>query len=52
MTQAGATRIRVVSVRKGEYTAEAVIGKGLVEVTGEDMESVCARLLERCREKR
>ena len=48
MLQAGATRIRVVSLKQGEYDAEAVIAKGLITVSGEDMETVCARLLERC----
>jgi hypothetical protein len=50
MQNAGATRLRLVSVRKGEYTAEAVVARGPISVSGEDMETVCARLLERCRE--
>jgi hypothetical protein len=48
MLAAGASRVRVYSTRKGEYTAEAVVAKGLIAVTGEDMDSARARLLERC----
>lgn len=49
MTATGAVRIHVSSVRRGEYKAEAVVGKGLIAVEGESLESVCERLLERCR---
>jgi hypothetical protein len=51
MLATGAVRLRVATSKKGEYVAEAVVARGLVEVTGEDMETVCTRLLERCQEE-
>jgi hypothetical protein len=50
MRASGADRIRVSSVRKDEYTAEAIVARGLLSTTGESMEAVCVRLLDRCRE--
>lgn len=52
MLETGAERIRVETVRKGEYTAEAVVAKSRLAVTGEDMDTVCARLLERCQNQK
>jgi hypothetical protein len=51
MTQAGATKLRVNSSKRGEYDASALIGGRTLTVTCDDMQIACARLLERCREE-
>jgi hypothetical protein len=48
MHATGATRVRVGTVRLGEYTAEALVSNSLVEVAGETMDAVRGSLLERC----
>lgn len=48
MRATGATRVRVGTVKQGEYTAECVVAGELTAVTNETIEAVRVSLLERC----
>jgi hypothetical protein len=51
MTEAGATSIKISAPRKDEYQASAIVAGHEHKVSGDDLQTVCARLLEWCRKE-